>query len=190
MLSYSVSYKIANKSGWRGIILGSSILYIASIYITGLHWGNVLYFFIGSALRLISTDLKKCLFPSILSVLPILLISVFNATYSRGELSGLGLTLLMMSFLMALSSRVGTLRSLIVWFGKNSLIMVLMSPIFTVLTKQYIHLFTFDPTRILWAFLSTALVVGLCLVSAKIFDKLRISYLMMNRSFYYPYSKD
>lgn len=76
-----------------------------------------------------------------------------------------------------------------VFLGKNSFALLLFSPIFSILTKQYISFFSFDSTHFLWTFLSLCLVIGLSLLLAFVCDKMRISRFIMGANLYLKYSE-
>lgn len=59
--------------------------------------------------------------------------------------------------------------------GKNTLPILLFSPAFTIITKLFVPLFTFDPTVILFTITAVAFTVCGCLLTAKAMDYLRIS---------------
>jgi len=63
--------------------------------------------------------------------------------------------------------------------GKNSLCIVLFSSFFTVCTKLYVRFFAFDVSGMLWALVSTLLVVGLCLLMACLSDRMGLSEILM-----------
>lgn len=68
------------------------------------------------------------------------------------------------------------------WIGKNSLPILLISPAFTVATKFAIPYFSFDSTRLIWTIISVIFVVVGCLISAYLFDRLRLSVFLCGRN--------
>ena len=96
----------------------------------------------------------------------------------------------MLSFLLALYNYlpIAILRNTLVWVGRNSIAIVLFSPIFTIATKLFAPIFAFDSTQILWSIVSTIFVIASTLVCARICDKIKFSALIMHRNMYVPYT--
>lgn len=177
-------YYFINKlkhSSYEILLITGCLLFFISLIIDGFHWMNVIYFILGAILKRFRLILNQVVIPSILSLIPIVLISYWG-TLDRGSLSGVTLTIFMLSFLMALYKLCASkIKLLFVWLGCNSLAIVLFSPIFTVLTKFYTSLFDFDSTHILWAVFSLLLVIVLCLLSSVVVDKIGVSKLWGRR---------
>lgn len=183
IISYVISW--LKFTPFVSLVLTGSILFVLTLFIDGLLWGNVIYFLIGSFLRRMNLGIIQSIVPSMCSLIPVLLISCCAATFSRADWSGLGLTFFMLSFLMGLYSYLPLIcKHLVGFIGRNSFCIVLFSPIFTVLTKQYDFMFTFDRSNILWAIVSLILVLSLCLLSAWLCDKLKISKLLVGNQLY------
>lgn len=181
--SFCISWlKLNSFASW---MLTGCTLFILTFFIEGLSWGNIIYFMTGSLLNNIGIKINKGIQPSLLSVIPVVMISFFTTNLSRAEWSGMGLTFFMLSLLMALYTYLPSCcRNTISKLGKNSLCIVLFSPIFTVLTKQYIYLFQFDSSHIIWAFISLLIVLILCITCAKLCDKLKISFWIAGGNLY------
>ncbi len=67
------------------------------------------------------------------------------------------------------------------FLGKNSLVLYLFSPIFTILCKYLVPFLSFDPTGIIFLILSLIVCVIGCLAIAKILDSIGISRYMFGR---------
>lgn len=178
------------KNTFVALLLAGCVLFILTMCINGLKWGNVIYFLIGNFIQRLNLKITYCVIPTMCAVIPISLISLYAIDLSREEISGIGLTYLMLSFLMALCFHVFSwVRNLSIYLGKNSLCIVLFSPIFTVLTKFYAPVLNFDSTHVLWAIISMFLVICMCLLGALICDKLKLSQLIMGNVMYQKYGK-
>ncbi len=75
----------------------------------------------------------------------------------------------------------GKLSTLLQFIGRNSLVIYIFSPIFTILCKQLIPLFESDTTGLLFAFVSTPLCIAGSLGIGKLLDIMRISPLMFGK---------
>ena len=156
------------------LLFTACILFVLSLIIKGLHWENVLYFMLGAWMRRFNFQFKQIIVPSYFSLLPILLITYWGIL-GRGTLSGIGITLFMLSFLMGVCQLTWNKTALFSWLGRNSLAIVLFSPIFTVMTKFYATFFAFDSTHVLWAMISLTLILALCISLSIICDKIGLS---------------
>lgn len=170
------------------LFISGIILFILTFYVDGLKWENIIYFLMGSFIQRLKFRINEFIVPSLWSIIPIILISLFSDNLQRGNLSGIGLTFFMISFLWNISTYIPKSSKKILCFcGRNSFCIVLFSPIFTILTKQYISLFKFDSTHILWAIISLIIVSVLCLFTAWICDTLKISQYIAGGKIYSQY---
>lgn len=183
IISYVISW--LKFTPFVSLVLTGSILFVLTLFIDGLLWGNVIYFLIGSFLRRMNFGITQSIVPSMCSLIPILLITCCASSFNRADWSGLGLTFFILSFLMGLYNHFPLIcKHFVSFIGRNSFSIVLFSPIFTVLTKQYDFMFAFDKSNILWAIVSLALVLSLCLLCAWLCDKLKISNLLVGNQLY------
>lgn len=160
-------------------------MYLLSLIIGGYLWENVLFFLIGAVIRRSDKQLIDVIYPTILSIVPVILITLTCDVFRCDKLSKVGLTLFMLSLLMWTAHRVPVIvKEFISFIGRNSLSVVLFSPIFTVLTKFYIGLFAFDSSRILWGITSTVFVVGMCLTCAWGFDRIGLSRILIKKKMF------
>ena len=180
-------YYIVNRyvmNGQSGILLSSVILFALTIGITGLKWENVIYFLIG-ALFINANIVINEKFKSPISILCFGLIIVFADDISRCSIIGLGLTLTFLGFIFDLKDRIPKcISNFVSYIGRNSLAIVLFSPLFTVATRIYAPLFAFDESVILWTIFSLVLIVSLCLFCAILFDRLSLSRIIVGKNIY------
>lgn len=180
-------YYIVNRyvmKGLSGILLSSVILFALTIGITGLKWENVIYFLIGALFRNANLMINEKL-KSPISILCFVLIIVFANDISRLSITGIGLTLTCLGFIFDLKERIPKrISDYISYIGRNSLAIVLFSPLFTVTTKIYAPFFAFDDSAILWTIFSLVLIVSLCLFVAKMFDRLSLSRIIVGKNIY------
>ena len=74
------------------------------------------------------------------------------------------------------------------YLGKNSLALLLFSPIFSIFTKQYGAIFSFNFTHLLCTIFSLVLVIALSMLTAYIFDKTRLPRFIMGANLYQKYA--
>ena len=70
------------------------------------------------------------------------------------------------------------------YIGRNSLAIVLFSPLFTVTAKLCAPFFAFDDTRILGTICCLSMITALCLFFAMLFDKLTLSRIIGGKNIY------
>ena len=186
---YWLVYRVLKLNGISGLALSGLVLYGLSLVIEGLDWSNVIYFLIGVFILRNGHSFIKVITPSFIAALPLVVLFAFRENYQSGSLAGVAITVLVISLLLAVYSYCfKVLRDGLCYIGRNSLAIVVFSPIFTILTKKVAPLFSFDPTAICFAVVALAFIVACCLLCAYLFDKLHISrFVFIKDSFYRPY---
>lgn len=185
---YWLIFKVLKLNGISGLALMGVILYGLSLLIEGLDWGNVIYFLIGVFILRSGSTLMGVITPSWLAVLPLIVLFCFPENYDKGTLAGVAITVLVMSLLLALFPYCGrVVRDTLAYIGRNSLAIVIFSPIFTLITKKAAPLFSFDPTAICFTVVALVFIVLACLACAWLSDKLRLSrFIFLKDRFYRP----
>ncbi len=186
---YWLIYRIMRLDGIGALALMGMILYGLSCAIEGLDWGNVIYFMIGLFIIRNGKTFMGVITPSWLALLPLIVLFWFPENYDKGTLAGVAITVLVISLLLAIFPYCSTvIKSTLAYIGRNSLAIVLLSPIFTLATKKVAPLFSFDPTALCFTLLALSFVVACCLGCAWISDKLHISqFLFFKKQFHSPY---
>lgn len=188
MVSYLSS--LLKLNGFNSLLITGSILFCLTTFIEGLHWENVMYFIFGGFIQQLNLKFNQFVVPTFFSLIPVALISIFAINLERSTLSGVGLTFCMVSLLMGMFSYVPKfIKNMFLYLGRNSFSILLFSPIFSILTKQYSAMFSFDFTHLLWTVFSLVLVIGLSLLLAFVCDKMRISRFIMGANLYLKYSE-
>ncbi|RRD80838.1 acyltransferase [Alloprevotella sp. OH1205_COT-284] len=117
-----------------------------------LSWDNALYFGLGVVLRQSRLSFSAVFRPSFLSLLPLALLCSHPDNLHRGTLPGLFITYLSFSLLLALYPHLPLrVRTWSNFVGRNTLPLLLFSPIFTLLCKPLVAVFSFDRTGVLFA---------------------------------------
>lgn len=186
---YWFIYKVLKLTGISGLALTGLILYGLSVFIVGLNWGNVTYFLIGVAINRSGNTFMGIITPSFLSVLPLVVLFGFPENFDNGTLAGIAITVLIISLLLSLFPYCPrTIKNTLTYLGRNSLAIVIFSPIITVITKKAVPFFSFDSTAICFALIALPLVLSCCLACAWFSDKTRLSRLVFLKDrFYRPF---
>lgn len=186
---YYVVYKVLRLKNMTAFILIGLILYGLTLLITRFYWENVICFLIGVYISRSGRNFLEAIPSSPLALIPLCLLFSSRENYHTGTFAGITITILVISFLLFINDYIGYgTRRLLQYLGKNSLAILVFSPIFTVITKIAIPYFSFDPTAICFAVVALSFVVVGCLCCAWLSDKLHISqYLFVKNNFYIDY---
>ncbi len=147
------------------------------------------YFLIGVFIAMSARSFTTLITPSVFAVIPLVLLIRFSNDYSRGTLAGVAITILSMSLLLFMFDHcMLKVKKFFVYLGRNSLAIVVFSPIFTIVCSRFIPWFKFDPTALVFALVSLVITVTGCMLCAWISDKLRLSrFLFCKENFYVGY---
>ena len=101
-----------------------------------------------------------------------------------------GITYLVISLLLATYTYLTEqIKRILLYIGSNTLVILLFSPVFTILSKLYLPLFAFDATGICFTIVSVVFVICGCFGVTYIFDRLHISpYFLGKKQMLPPYS--
>ena len=183
---YYFVYYVFKLKGMTALILTGFTLYGLTLVVAGFNWSNVIYFLIGVYILRCGKSFMEMITPSLLAFLPLCILFASSDNYHRGSLAGVAITILVISLLLALFNYCpDNAKRFFYYLGKNSLAIVVFSPIFTVVTKMAAPYFSFDPTVISFVIFALSFVVTCCLFSAWMCDKIGISkYIFCKDNFY------
>lgn len=186
---YYIVYRLLKLKGISGIAISGLILFGLSLVIEGLHWDYIIYFLIGMFIMQCGGKLTRVIAPSFWAILPLIVLFSSRDNFHTGSLSGVAITVLVMSALLAFYPYCTAFaRNLLCYIGRNSLAIVIFSPIFTLMTKFISPYFAFDPTAICFTIVALGFVVACCLGCAWLADKLHMSrFIFVKDRFYVPY---
>lgn len=137
---------------------------------------NALYFLAGVAVRRGGVEFTSFFRPSFWAVVPLVWLSADVANLDRFTLGGAAIVYLIISLLLsvypALPQKVKGVAS---YVGSHTLILLVFSPVFTMLSKALVPLLAFDPSGLV--FLMVALGITVCgsFGLAWCLDRLRLS---------------
>lgn len=174
--SYFLIYKVTDK--WKGIIrfiiLGIFLYILSELRL--LTFANAIYFLAGVAIRQSGLPIIRVFQPSFLSVVPLVILCCFPENLNRGTLAGVAITYLVISLLLATYTYLPEkVKTLLRYIGSNTLVILLFSPVFTILSKAYLPLFAFDATGICFTIVSVIFVISGCFGVTYVLDRLHIS---------------
>lgn len=144
---------------------------------------NALYILAGAALRQTEIPFTKAFMPSRWSILAITVMCFDHTHLSKSTVAGVIITWLAISFMLWTWEKTGSaIRKICCAIGRNTLIILVFSPAFTMLAKVYQKYFDFDPSGMLFMISSTALCIAGCFAIAFAMDKLHMTRYMFGQS--------
>jgi len=146
------------------------------------YWGgiivlaNAIYFLAGVIIRQSKLPFIRIFQPSLLALVPMILLCCFPDNLNRGVLAGITITYLAIIISLYAHSYLSQgIRQYSYFIGRNTLVIFLFSPLFTILCKMFLPFLFFEPTGILFMIISVAITVSGCIVIAWSMDKLHFS---------------
>lgn len=135
-----------------------------------------MFFLAGVGIRHFKLDFLALFFPSVWSAVPLMVLCCFPENLMGFNLAGCAIVYLMISFLLWIYPLLPlSFVKLSLFVGKNTLCLLLFSPIFTMLSRMYLPLFMFDTTGICFALFTLVFTVLGCFAITWCMDKLKIS---------------
>lgn len=143
------------------------------------YWGgiivlaNAIYFLAGVIIKQSKLPFIRIFQPSLLALVPMILLCCFPDNLNRGILAGITITYLAIIISLYAHSYLSKgIRQCSYFIGRNTLVIFLFSPLFTILCKMFLPFLFFEPTGILFMIISVAITVSGCIVIAWSMDKL------------------
>lgn len=164
------------------LILSGLCLFAASYWGGVIVFANATYYFFGILIiqsRIPFTSIFK---PSLFAIIPLILLCSFPENLSRDTLAGVTITYLSISTLLFIYNYLPECVTRICHFiGRNTLVILVFSPIFTILSKTFLPVFAFDSTGMIFLVVSVAFTISGCIGMAWLMDKLHLSSLFFGK---------
>lgn len=135
------------------------------------------YYFLGGAvLRMTGIRFSHFFSKTLVSVFAFIVLVACVDTYDRATIEGVFIVYCAICMMLYFFKFIkGRLRELLTFLGRNSLVLYIFSPIFTILCKKMVPYLQFDPTGMIFLALSLVVCVGGSLLIAFILDKTHLS---------------
>lgn len=173
----------------KALMISGPTLYGLSLIIEGLEWNQVLFFLIGIYISSERKGFLEAIPPSFLASVPLAVLFVFPDNWSRGTLSGIAITILVISILLACYPKLCIVGRLMSYLGRNTMAIVVFSPMFTVVTKVWEPSFVFDPSAVCFLMVSLPFVITCCLGCIWLSDRMHLSdYVFGKKTMYRPFN--
>ena len=135
-----------------------------------------MFFWVGVSLRVLNFDFLTWFSPSAWSAVPLVVLCCSPENIGGFNLAGCAIVYLMVSFLLwAYTILPSPVVRVCMHTGKNTLCLLLFSPIFTMLSRMYLPLFMFEPTGICFASFTIVFTIAGCFAITWCMDKLKVS---------------
>lgn len=141
-----------------------------------LSMGNAVYFLLGAAIHRYEISFTHFFQATLLAWIPFCLLCLYPENLNRFTLGGMTITYFSFCGLLAVYPHLGSyVRQGACFMGRNTLPILLFSPIFTMLAKPLIPLLAFDSTGLLFTLIATTGAVLGSFSIAWCMDKWKIS---------------
>ena len=175
-LIYYITFRCTRLSVVSRLIVAGVCLFAVSYWGGLMNFSNALYFLIGMTVSQSGLRFTQVFRATPLAIVPFAMLCCFPANLDRGTLAGITITWLSISLLLAAYGHLpAQARRLSFFIGRNTLVILLFAPIFTILSKAFLPVFAFDPTGMLFLVTATAFTLCGCMGMAWAMDRLHVS---------------
>lgn len=175
-LIYYYIFRYIHATTISRIILLGLCLFATSYWGGLLAFANTIYFLAGVIIRQSKLPFTHIFQASFLALIPIVILYCFPDNLNRGTLAGIIITYLAISVLLYIHRYLPEfIKQNFYFIGRNTLVILLFSPIFTILCKMLLPFLQFEPTGMVFMFTSVFFTTSGCMAVAWGMDKLHLS---------------
>lgn len=175
-LIYYITFRYVRLPVVSQLVVAGVCLFAVSYWGGLMNFSNAFYFLIGMIVNQSGVHFTQVFRATPLAIVPFVILCCFPDNLDRGTLAGVAITWLSISLLLAIYNYLSAqVRWLTFFIGRNTLVILLFSPIFTILSKTFLPVFAFDPTGMLFLVTATVFTLNGCMAMAWAMDKLRVS---------------
>lgn len=183
-MTYYVVFRYSQTKEITRFILIGLALYLYSYLLGVLSFTSAIFFLMGVVLRQCNIDFMRFFQSSSLALLAFLLLTFHEQFLNPSTLGGILIIYLVVSCcLFTFKYSLQFVRNFITYFGRNSILLYVFSPIFTIICKQMIPYLAFDKTGILFLTASLIVCISGSLCIGYMMDVLRISPLFFRKQY-------
>ena len=157
-------------------------LFLFALLLVGLVFGthivsdNVLYYFLGAVIAQTGVSFLQIFHPSLIALFLGGLLCCYPKNLHYNTPGGIAITYLVINFLIWVHGHLNEkMLKPTLFVGRNTLPILLFSPIFTMAVKPLVPILSFDPTGIIFLFISTTFAIIGSLSIAWMMDKFKLS---------------
>lgn len=158
------------------IVVSSIVLGFLSVYCGLISLSSVFYFFIGVSVKQSSVDFLSFFKSSWMAVIGFVILTVNPNNLDRFTIGGVLITYLSICSLLAIYKVLPHfISSFFNYIGRHTLVLLLFSPLFTILVKPLVGILSFDSSGLLFILVALIVTVCGCLLIGALTDYLGIS---------------
>lgn len=172
---YLVFRYVPLKMVSRFILLGL-ICFCYTYFLGILSLSATLYFLAGAVIRQSGLHFLNLFQSSAIAVVAFVLLAAFPQNLDQATVGGVFIVYFALSMILWGSQYIhGWFRQLLLLIGRNTMLLFLFSPIFTILCKQLVPYLQFDPTGLVFLLVSLIICTAGCLAIGWLMDICRIT---------------
>lgn len=179
IISYAACYlthKIPFADKVSFFIASGICFWILSGTLRLISMANAIYFLTGIILSQCRVNFQSVFQPSLVAIFPLMILCRYPENLNRYSLAGMLITYLSISFLLwAYRYIPHRIKHILHFIGRNTLSILLFSPIFTMLSKMLIPLFVYDSSGVSFTCVAVTFVITGCFLIARSMDKWKLS---------------
>lgn len=181
MVSYIIYYAVNRLRPRLGVVSFVCLLglcfYAAARLLHIVEMANVIYFLGGVLIRQAGLKFLQVFRPSLLAALSFALLCIVSPEeMHRDTLTGVAMVYLAVSVALGIYGLLhDKVKRAACFIGSNTLAILLFSPMFTIVAKQFVPVFAFDGSATLYTLFSVAFVLAGSLAVAYVMDRLKLS---------------
>lgn len=186
IISYAVCYlthkiPFANKVSF--FIASGICFWIVSDTFGLISMANAIYFMAGIMLGQCGLRFQSVFRPSLAAIFPLMILCRYPENLNRYSLAGILITYLFISFLLWVYRYIPhSIKQTLHFIGRNTLSILLFSPVFTLLSKMLIPLFVYDSSGVSFTCVAVTFVITGCFLIARSMDKWKLSRFFCGRT--------
>lgn len=176
-MSYFVVNRLKPYMEVHSMLLVLALVYALLSYGCGLIAApSALYFMIGVVLSQSNVSFLSFFRASWLSLVPFVWLAAYPDNLNRFSIAGLFITYLSVCIFLSVFNMLPVkIRRAGCYIGEHSLLLLLFSPVFTMLVKPLVGIFSFEPSGILFLFVALSIAVLGSFFIAWLMDLLNVS---------------
>lgn len=182
-MTYFLVYRYVRLSGISRFIVMFCVLFVLSKYAGLMDFSSAMYFAIGVAVSQSKLSFTQVFRPCFWALIPLVAMCAVEGNLNRFSMQGMAITYLAISFSLFVFEYAGERMGRVLSFvGRNTLVILLFSPIFTMLAKLLVPVFAFDPLGVLFMVVAVGIAVPGCFAIGWGFDRLNLSRFCFGKS--------
>lgn len=182
-LLYYVSFKLfPHQDNMTKTTIFAVLIILISLYTPYLGLRSAAYYFTGVLIKLFVKDISKVIKTNFWTIIPFHLLLTNKSLQDWGTLSIFACCFFFFSFTSWISQYFrGSFASLMQYIGRNTLPIYIFHPIFTMIAKYMLPIFSFDSTGLCHTLVTIVMGLGGSILIARVMDMCGISFIFAKK---------